>query len=424
MIINNTVNGFKIDVFFNQIKFTGTGHALTLSGKFIRVVGNNISTYDDENADSALKVEGVADSTNGNYIDIQTIHAYSNAIDIDCSNGYVNYNVFNSRNIYSRYGNCFYMHGDTSNLYNYEENEFNCKLMACPNGYAVYNDDLKGGYRNRFYNMRCENQVANIVFGTATLYNCRTVECMDQKENDITKGNVFTLQSGRMGQNVKTFGTYIDLEALNLENADSYDDRIDLLKTTYAEGKTKKQAFDRAFYQCGNSFDSYVVGRCHRYICDDVSSIIQQGIYYILSPGTLFAYYDKKGFIPDSRVVRKINEATYYPYKKSFPTDMVLESSSTIYLDDSYCCIGIKEFTITQTASYKAIVYDKNNNKIFDGTNLEAGVYKFTCRFVPLESLVVAIPNGSDLVYGELEISHLYTGDNEEWIIEKINIVD
>lgn len=408
------------DVFFNSITFTGSGSAITVKGYCNRVTGNILSGYSNANATSMLKLEGVTNSTNGNNIDISVIFAYNDAVELDCTNGSINYNVFNSRNIVSRNGNCFYLHGEGSASIG--ENTFYCKMITCNNGYAIYVTN-NGNYTNRFYNMRCEHQCANIVYGIASIIDARTVECMDQKESNLAKGNVFTIPSGHVGHMANSVGTFIDLEAFNVENADSYEDRIALLVSSYEGGATKAQAFNKAFYQCGNSFGSYVVGRCNRYICDEVSSIIEQGIYYILSPGKLISYYNKKGFVPDENIVRTVDSATYYPCKRAFPTDMVMGANSTIYLDDSYCCLGINKFTITQTEQYKAVVYDKNNNKIFDGTNLQPGVYQFTCKFVPLTSLTVTLSNEETLTYTGLEVAHLYTGSNEEWVIEKLNVI-
>ena len=100
-----------------------------------------------------------------------------------------------------------------------------------------------------------------------------------------------------------------------------------------------------------------------------------------------------------------------------------MNANSTIYFDDSYCCIAINEVKIIQHTGKEAIVYDKNNNKIFDGTGLGEGVFHLRCSFEPLTSLSVTLQDETVKTLSAGSLKMLYTGDNEVWTVTKETLI-
>lgn len=398
------------DVFINEIYYMGSGDAVTINGQANKFICNYLNAYYATNATSALKISGGSQGAKYNEIHVTRVYGYNNAVDIDAENSSVIYNKLYINRIISRQGNCFYLHGTVIN-----ENDIYCKSASCVNGYVVHAE--KGG-TNYIHGLSIENECKNGVYGSVILVDCRTGECMDQKESDLAKGTIYTIPAGMSGYIPKAINTLVDIEAFDLTQADTYEDKLQALAQLYESGTAKIRCFDLTF---GAISPNYIIGNCNRYIADDANGY--SDFRCLLTYGKLFAYYNHKGFIPDNAVTATIDEADFYTHKRAFPTEMILGTNSTIHLDDSYCCIGINNFTIKQIGSYKATIYDKNNNLIFDGTNHDAGTYRFTCKMMRLQSLDVELSNGTVITYGANTVSFLYTGSNEVWTVEKLNII-
>lgn len=61
------------------------------------------------------------------------------------------------------------------------------------------------------------------------------------------------------------------------------------------------------------------------------------------------------------------------------PTRLKISTDASIILGDSYCSLGINKLVVDQTTN-KATIYDRDNTLIFDGGNLDNGVYEV--RFI------------------------------------------
>lgn len=70
-----------------------------------------------------------------------------------------------------------------------------------------------------------------------------------------------------------------------------------------------------------------------------------------------------------------------YPCNYRLCTRFIAGANSTIYLNESYCSVGLSTFQIEQTSSYKLIIYDCRGTLVFDGTNESEGVYEITAYF-------------------------------------------
>lgn len=407
------------DVYINEIEFTGSGSAVTISGQGVKFNANFINAYYATNCDSAIKLAGTSGGSKYCEINVNRIYAYNSAVEYDCTDGSLFYNRFACGRIIARYGNAFLLHktSDSSN-YLINENDFTCKSISCSRGYAVYAPDRCAGVSNFFSRLGMENECANGVYGIITLDSCRTVECMDQKKTDITKGTMIKIPTGCTADMPNAYNTNVDFDAFDITEAMTYEECLDGIIDTYESGQTKAKSFDR--WLRGHAAP-FVVSDCYRYICANVSGY--SDYLCLLVTGKLIGYYNHKGFVPDFPVTKVIAEADFYTHKRTFPTVMIMGVNANIYLDYSYCCVGINEFILKQTSQYKATIYDKDGNLLFNGADHDPGTYKFSCKMVPLDSLTLTLHDQSPLTYGADTVAFLYTGSNEEWTIEKLNIV-
>ena len=95
-----------------------------------------------------------------------------------------------------------------------------------------------------------------------------------------------------------------------------------------------------------------------------------------------------------------------YPTNYPLYTRFIAGANSTIYLNESYCSLGIKTFRVKQTNDYKLTVYDSLGNLVFDGANIEGGEYEITAVF--------NVTN-ENTVFND--------GEHDSWEIVKLNIV-
>ena len=148
-------------------------------------------------------------------------------------------------------------------------------------------------------------------------------------------------------------------------------------------------------------------------------------------PGKIIAYFNHKGFVPNRPWRNSITTSEYRPFETDgrVPTIFEIDADTSIYLEDSYCCIGINEVTIVQKNGHKAKVYGKDYDAtnpeaslIFDGTGLEDGTYKLHCEVAPF-SLSVEY-SGGVREYNEDSCEGLYFGSNDAWTVEKVNVLN
>ena len=81
--------------------------------------------------------------------------------------------------------------------------------------------------------------------------------------------------------------------------------------------------------------------------------------------------------ILDTRLIGRETSASEIKELTQLPTCFVIdEANSNIYLHESYCAFGFKEFEVEQKNGFTCKIYDVNETLIFDGAVYGDGIYK------------------------------------------------
>ena len=400
-----------LNVYIHEIIYSGNDVGVILTGRYNNINIDEIDAYDSTGCGFRLTTTSEREAIY-NEIHIGYIAAYGNGIE------YLNpygesqglyYNRLYINQLYSRNANCIYI--NTTNR-QCGENSFWGKHVTNNNGYFVYCENSGNNPSNKFYEFCIESSSKNGVYGQATLINCRTVECMDRRKPDNNEGNIFTFNGVLpMG---KAINTPLDYLCVDVSNASTYADRLAIIKTQLEGGETKAYAFDAAFPQ----EMSYVIGEGFRLW--DYYSVTDSALGNNSPTGKVIAYYNHKGFIPDYDWYHKIEVNEYYTLTTDHvvPTIFNIDTNTTIHLDDSYCPVGINKFKVIQYDDKKAVIYDHNNNLVFDGQNYGAGTYEIECHMTSHTFEIIA--NSETFTYGDTATRGKYFGINEAWDVEAV----
>ena len=352
-----------------------------------------------------------------NEIHLGEVNAYANAVEYvnELGNGLrgLYYNRLSAQRLYSKAFNCVYIGATNSQC---GENSFYGKHVSNENGYVVYCEGYGNNDTNRFYEFCIEDSSQNGVFGIATMINCRTVECMDTRRPDNDEGYIVTyngvLPIGRF------INTQVDYASVNVSQAMTYEDCLESIKNSYENGSTKALAYLDGFPV---ESKDYTVGEANRLWDYYAVSNPERG--YNTPKGRIIAYYDHKGFVPDTDWYHEINTSDYRTIETDAvtPTIFDIAANTVIHLDDSYCPVGIKEFRVVQNKDQKARIYDHNDRLIFDGTKLSEGTYVVRCYITEYEFDVET--KKETLHYDGNLTRGYYYGFNEAWTVEKMNII-
>jgi hypothetical protein len=409
--------GSYLDIYIHKLELSAGTYAVKITGRNNHFRSEYINSYGVTGA-SGLKLETSAsgDDCSYNEIDIGLIYAYTNSIEINNQYSKSNdkkayYNRIAVNTISARNGNCFHLNGDGE----INENSFWAKRAICYNGYAVYNVDWSNE-SNKFYEICLESSSKNGVYGYATLVNCRTTELMDTIRPGGADGVIFRFD-GCMPYG-KVVNGVVDYLSVDVENALSVDDVKAIIKNNLENGASKAAAYDLVLRA---SSISYVVGNALRLWSFQSAS---DGWGQRTPTGRVIAYYNHKGYVPDIPWEHEIDVSDYTPIvtDANVPTIFNIKTNTTIHLEDSYCCVGINDFAVVQANGYKAVVYDKGNNLIFDGTNQTDGTYRFRCTMTPY-SFTITTDGGAEYEYDVNWNKGKYFITNERWTVEKLNVL-
>lgn len=400
-----------LNVYIHEIIYSGNDVGVILTGRYNNINIDEIDAYDSTGCGFRLTTTSEREAIY-NEIHIGYIAAYGNGIE------YLNpygesqglyYNRLYINQLYSRNANCIYINATNKQC---GENSFWGKHVTNNNGYFVYCENSGNNPSNKFYEFCIESSSKNGVYGQATLINCRTVECMDRRKPDNNEGNIFTFNGVLpMG---KAINTPLDYLCVDVSNASSYEDRLAIIKTQLEGGETKAYAFDAAFPQ----EMSYVIGEGFRLW--DYYSVTDSALGNNSPTGKVIVYYNHKGFVPDYDWYHKIEVNEYYTLTTDHvvPTIFDIDINTTIHLDDSYCPVGINKFKVIQYDDKKAVIYDHNNNLVFNGQNYGAGTYEIECHMTSHTFEIIA--NSETFTYGDTATRGKYFGINEAWDVEAV----
>lgn len=411
-----SILGNENNIYFHILKYDGVEMALNLSGMYNYIRIDYIDAYDSRGGAFRLSTTEELDAMY-NEIHLGVVNAFANAVEYlnffgDDMRG-LYYNRLSAQRLYSETANCVYINATNEQC---GENSFYGNNVSNGNGYVVYCVDSGNNVTNRFYEFCIEKASKNGVYGIASLINCRTVECMNNHRPDNDEGYVVTydgvLPIGRFTD------TLVDYDALNVSGAKSYEECLETIKKSYEAGETKSLAYLDGF---PSEAKEYVVGETHRL----------WNYYSVEDPergnttpyGKTIAYYDHKGFVPDTDWYHEISVDDYYTIETDAVTPTIFDIgvNTVIHLDDSYCPVGIKEFQVIQYADRKAMIYDHNDRLIFDGSGLEEGTYVVRC-FITDHEFDVVTENETLHYEGNITRGYYY-GFNEAWTVEKLNII-
>ena len=415
------INTSTSNIYFRTIIYTGNDCAVIMTGEYNNVRFDRIYAYNSTGAGFRLKTTSTKDASY-NQINLGVVYAYANGIEIindygasDLGFKQIYYNRFYVQYLHSRYGNCFYLSGETSNS-QIGENSFWGKRLGNSNGYAIYVESSKAFTSCRFYEFCIESASKNGVFGGVTLINCRTTEMMDQYDGTGTTGIIYKTTSG-LG--FRSSGTNIWYNNVDVSEAKTFDDYYEDLKSRVLAGNDSSLTFARVFKDVASG--SKEIGRASS-LGNYYSGQPYPSEYSV--PGSVIVYYNHKGFVPDIPVYKKIDAATFATLFDGgiVPTYFDIDIDTTITLDDSYCCIGVHEIIVKQYANKKAQIYDRHGNLIFDGANNTEGTYKLHCIMTPMD-IVVEREGRSPATYPARTYKGMFYDTNEMWYAEKMTIV-
>lgn len=408
-----SVVGEYQDIKINELKYTGTAHAIEFTCTFSKIeIGRILAT-----ATGAVgivftdRASGSPDRCQSNYCIIGTLWTNSNCMEFRfVANHYAYYNEFHLRRCYSANANIIYIDNTSPNALA-ESAFYGAKYLSCAYGYVIYIKDC-GTSQARFYEFAFEGDCRNGVYGVTNLINCRTAEMLDRWTEADPRGYLFKvkdeLPNGMFAEN-----TRCDYLGIDVSEAITWDELFQKAR----EGVDNDWTSSDMYYHFGTNFDQFVLDYCNR---AGAPGHFANNTHRLMVQGRLKIVYDKIVFIPNKRSTKTIDTALFEAYNTdyTFPTDFIAEADCTIKLNESYCCVGIDSITIEQKNGHKAIIKDKNGNTIFDGSGFADGTYMLICSFVPLGKLTITGINTQKSVTLEAySTANIYTGSNEKWII-------
>lgn len=398
------LDGRYLDVYLNEINYTGNGAAVSLQHNniifgFHRITSSNVGIAFEGSSNYArlCQVTGNEISSTGNCIELGDMTFYCTC---------------EVRFLSSSNSNCIYR--NYVSTFGGGEFVFRSSSCHCPNGYVVYN--VGSG---KFYDFTVEGDCK---YG---LYNPSGCLCVGwrhreqtdgmtykviQEDESYNNGALITFTQQPNGQGLDAF-RYISTDpipwySIDLSAVEGYESiptgqdsieewhklsytGIDIGITIRGVGATRLTTFGNKTYFIGGNL---VCVPEHRKICE-----FEQAEYDL----TLYGSADAED----------IRTATSYELAKAWATDFVTEYSHTdLYLNASYGAIGYNDITLTQKDGNTATIYDKMGNVLFDGTNAGNGKWSMKC-YIDRSSM------------GRYEGSSewwCYDGTNEKWEITKL----
>ena len=401
------------DLKINELIYTGTSAAIECTCNFSKIEINRILATSTNAVGIVFtdRESGSPDRCQNNLIKIGTLWTSGNCMEFRFPNEKpAYYNEIHLRRGHSSNANIIYI-GMERPIAVSECDFYGAKYLSCANGYVIYIENCGYTYA-RFHEFAMEGDCKNGVYGVANLINCRTAEMLDTYDPEDEHGFLFKVKG--IANGITSENTRCDYLSIDMSNAMSWAEVLEEAQRKVDDGCN---AID-LYYHFGTNFDCPSISYCNR-----VGSYkhFENNTQRLLVMGTLKIVYDKVIFIPNKRCSREIVESVFVAYDTdyTFPTDFIADTiDCTITLNDSYCCIGINDNTVEQKNGVKAVVVDKNGTTIFDGTELNDGIYRLTCTFEPLGAYTVhGLETERSVTLEAYTTANIYTGSNERWFL-------
>lgn len=304
-----------------------------------------------------------------------------------------------------------------SNLINVNNSCSECSFIGarvdCINGWCIFKSVNTNVFRD-FSFEKCKN----ICYGYAKLENCRTTEGLNYYPWKGSEGTLIKLNKvGEcIGSIISDYNTQSTYTGIDISEVPSFDECITRINEKIEEYAEDEQRYYKAFYDV-IEYSPNIISNVTRYDAG------QNSIEYRLN-GKVVIYWNKKAYVPNNEITVDILDSSFIPLETILdnPTYFKVNTKDcNIYLNDSYCPVGIKYFKIEQSNGKKAKVYNKDGLLIFDGSDKDDGIYNISCRTTPLTLDIfknINAPDSWKSTYAD-RIKNIYTGSNEEWQVVK-----
>lgn len=448
-------HGREMDVFLNHIVYTpADGPVITISGAMCKfafgdIRAENESGYDSTTGEGTLPsgirlctfVGGTGGMQDGCYdLDISCMYMRTMGPCIEYmatanTTNVVMYHRFHVPYLYSKYSDCIHIGTGIQAL---NELDFYGKVILAPVGYGFYAEQVGIVRLHQFcFEQNLKNAIglkSILAGGPVILQECRCRELEDtQTAADHTRGKLYVFDGASTYGIFDEFGGSMDVTAIDVSNALTLTQIFAEMRNRLDNGAVSADQACRAL----PGFDRVVYATFRNCQRTANANMTTSGAMVPIARGTVYAYYRNVAYKPDAEIYHLVDadftvaltDTNDYDYLT--PTVFDIGAAAVdIHLDASYCPIAINEFDLIQYADKKAKVYDRAGNLIFDGTNLGAGIYHFTCSFVPLKSLT--IKNTAEtytIVVPERDLKNFYTGEcsgdynTEKWTVKQQSLV-
>lgn len=408
-----------MDVEANWIKYDGDDVAIKISGKSPSVVIARVSS-------SAKGVQLVKDmNVNSNAVGVHGGYFRINEIisDGDCVSAYTNTNT----NYSIAY--CTFvlprLHSSNGNLINCErgivQSAFSGGYTHCPNGYGLYKPDGRSIFRD-FSFEGCKN----IMYGVAALEHCRTAESLDKADCSnqigmfavIDDRGCFTPPYQYLMSDKNVFVDWVSVSVSDICSFDSFvEEASELYEGALAAGETPLQTI--VLYKL-----KYYTHITFENVCRYAPSESGYALVGYMRAGKMIVNFNEKLFVPYESYYKVVTDEDYYPFESDKLAPDIFETgcNCNIHLHPSYCCIGVSSFKLIQANGYKAKIYDKHGELLFDGSQHEDGVYQFDCslRHLTVEEFSAFRGPKSWIETIIIWLGTIYNGKNDKWTITKL----
>lgn len=397
-----TITGNYQNIDIASISYTGEGYALSISGSYSSI---RINLLYCANGKGLLMKRTSSTNCRGIRITMNRLYAKGHAVVFETNNYYILYNTFDIRYIKSDTGDCYHCDEFVG------ENVFMNSSCSCENGWAIYKANGK------YYNFTLEADVLNGIYingGTSYFSGFRIREMVDKLVSRINgthpdeRGGTFIKYVGNNGISgyISRFISedFVPYEAIDVSEMSTIEDIVD--SGEYLIDKLDKLAFYQiidAPIRIGNweTENGYTVPG---------KMMIVVGGKKICIPAheTVYTITDADYDMRDAQIT--LNDA------KIFATKMVIGvDDCVIHLPASYCAYGYSEFIVDQSQGHLCTIYDirDDDNPIFDGETLGAGVYKLKAY--------CDISTNAITEYTQVSTYNYNDGDNYVWEITRID---
>lgn len=304
-----------------------------------------------------------------------------------------------------------------SNLINVNNSCSECSFIGarvdCISGWCIFKSVNTNVFRD-FSFEKCKN----ICYGYAKLENCRTTEGLNYYPWKGSEGTLikFNKVGESTGATITDFNTPSTYTGIDVSEIPSFEESIARINEKIEEYAEDEQKYYKAFYDV-IEYAPNIITNVNRYDAG------QNSIEYKLN-GKVIIYWNKKAYVPNNEIEVEVTESFFTPLTTILdnPTCFKISNKNCdIYLNDSYCPVGINSFKIKQLDGKKAKVYNKDGNLIFDGYEKDDGIYIISCEIIPLTLEVFKNINAPDSWKNTYinRIKNIYTGSNEVWQVVK-----